>query len=100
VAACSTTSPDVVQRGDAQRLSQVQDATVPTPLWLPSTVTGRTDSTVPSCTCDRRWASPRWITSGLDVAQAVSDATSSASTSFFMDEFSCSPIQRNDAPGR
>lgn len=26
--ACSTTSPDVVQRGDAQRLSQVQDATV------------------------------------------------------------------------
>ncbi|MED5622277.1 glycine zipper 2TM domain-containing protein [Ideonella sp. BN130291] len=28
VAGCSTTSPDVVQRGDAQRLSQVQDATV------------------------------------------------------------------------
>jgi len=28
VAACSTTSPDVVQRGDAQRLSTVQDATV------------------------------------------------------------------------
>jgi outer membrane lipoprotein SlyB len=28
LAACSTTSPDVVQRGDAQRLSQVQDATV------------------------------------------------------------------------
>lgn len=27
-AACSTTSPDVIQRGDAQRLSQVQDATV------------------------------------------------------------------------
>lgn len=26
--ACSTTSPDVVQRGDAQRLSNVQDATV------------------------------------------------------------------------
>lgn len=26
--ACSTTSPDVVQRGDAQRMSQVQDATV------------------------------------------------------------------------
>lgn len=26
--ACSTTSPDVVQRGDAQRLSTVQDATV------------------------------------------------------------------------
>jgi outer membrane lipoprotein SlyB len=26
--ACSTTSPDVIQRGDAQRLSQVQDATV------------------------------------------------------------------------
>lgn len=26
--ACSTTSPDVVQRGDAQRLSQVQDAVV------------------------------------------------------------------------
>jgi outer membrane lipoprotein SlyB len=26
--ACSTTSPDVVQRGDAQRLAQVQDATV------------------------------------------------------------------------
>ncbi len=25
---CSTTSPDVIQRGDAQRLSQVQDATV------------------------------------------------------------------------
>lgn len=28
LAGCSTTSPDVVQRGDAQRLSQVQDATV------------------------------------------------------------------------
>ena len=27
-AGCSTTSPDVIQRGDAQRLSQVQDATV------------------------------------------------------------------------
>lgn len=28
LAACSTTSPDVIQRGDAQRLSQIQDATV------------------------------------------------------------------------
>jgi outer membrane lipoprotein SlyB len=28
LAACSTTSPDVVQRDDAQRMSQVQDATV------------------------------------------------------------------------
>ena len=28
LAGCSTTSPDVVQRGDAQRLAQVQDATV------------------------------------------------------------------------
>jgi outer membrane lipoprotein SlyB len=28
IAACSTSSPDVVQRGDAQRLSTVQDATV------------------------------------------------------------------------
>lgn len=28
LAACSTTSPDMVQRGDAQRLSTVQDATV------------------------------------------------------------------------
>ncbi len=28
LAACTTTAPDVVQRGDAQRLSQVQDATV------------------------------------------------------------------------
>lgn len=28
VSACSTTSPDVVQRGDAQRLATVQDATV------------------------------------------------------------------------
>lgn len=28
LAACSTTSPDVIQRGDAQRLSQVQDATI------------------------------------------------------------------------
>lgn len=28
IAGCSTTSPDVIQRGDAQRLSQVQDATV------------------------------------------------------------------------
>lgn len=27
-AACTTTSPDVIQRGDAQRMSQVQDATV------------------------------------------------------------------------
>lgn len=28
LAGCSTTSPDVIQRGDAQRLSQVHDATV------------------------------------------------------------------------
>ena len=28
LAGCSTTSPDVVQRGDAQRMSQVQDAVV------------------------------------------------------------------------
>jgi outer membrane lipoprotein SlyB len=28
LAACSTTSPDVIQRGDAQRLATVQDATV------------------------------------------------------------------------
>ena len=28
LAACTTTSPDVVQKGDAQRLSTVQDATV------------------------------------------------------------------------
>jgi outer membrane lipoprotein SlyB len=28
LAACTTTSPDVVQRGDAQRLATVQDATV------------------------------------------------------------------------
>lgn len=28
LAACSTSSPDIVQRGDAQRLSQIQDATV------------------------------------------------------------------------
>ena len=28
LAACSTTSPDVIQRNDAQRLSQVQDGTV------------------------------------------------------------------------
>jgi outer membrane lipoprotein SlyB len=28
ISGCSTTSPDVIQRGDAQRLSQVQDATV------------------------------------------------------------------------
>lgn len=28
LSACSTTNPDVVQRGDAQRLSLVQDATV------------------------------------------------------------------------
>lgn len=28
LAACSTSNPDVVQRGDAQRMSQVQDATV------------------------------------------------------------------------
>jgi outer membrane lipoprotein SlyB len=28
LAACSTTRPDVIQRGDAQRLSQVQDGTV------------------------------------------------------------------------
>ena len=26
--ACTTTNPDVIQKGDAQRLSQVQDATV------------------------------------------------------------------------
>ena len=28
LAACATSSPDVIQRGDAQRLSQVQDGTV------------------------------------------------------------------------
>jgi outer membrane lipoprotein SlyB len=28
LAACSTTSPDVIQRSDAQRMSQVQDGTV------------------------------------------------------------------------
>jgi outer membrane lipoprotein SlyB len=28
LAACTTTSPDIVQRGDAQRLATVQDATV------------------------------------------------------------------------
>lgn len=28
LAACTTTNPDVIQRGDAQRLSSVQDATV------------------------------------------------------------------------
>lgn len=28
LAACSTSSPDVIQRGEAQRMSQVQDATV------------------------------------------------------------------------
>jgi len=28
LAGCSTTSPDVIQRGDAQRLSKVQEATV------------------------------------------------------------------------
>ncbi|ALV05659.1 outer membrane lipoprotein [Roseateles depolymerans] len=28
LAACQTTNPDVIQRGDAQRLSQVQDATL------------------------------------------------------------------------
>lgn len=28
LAACTTTSPDIVQRGDAQRLASVQDATV------------------------------------------------------------------------
>ena len=38
LAACSTTSPDVIQRGDAQRLSQVQDATVLS--WRPVTVDG------------------------------------------------------------
>ena len=28
VAACTTTNPDIVQKGDAQRMSQIQDATV------------------------------------------------------------------------
>ena len=28
LAACATSNPDVIQRGDAQRMSQVQDATV------------------------------------------------------------------------
>ena len=28
LAACTTTSPDVIQKGEAQRMSQVQDATV------------------------------------------------------------------------
>ena len=28
LAACTTTNPDIVQKGDAQRMSQIQDATV------------------------------------------------------------------------
>jgi outer membrane lipoprotein SlyB len=28
LAACTTTNPDVIQKGDAQRMSQIQDATV------------------------------------------------------------------------
>mmetsp|Transcript_13044 Transcript_13044/g.52028 ORF Transcript_13044/g.52028 Transcript_13044/m.52028 type:complete len:293 (-) Transcript_13044:1816-2694(-) len=52
-------------------------ATAPTPLCEPSTVTGRTDSTVASWTCESRWASPRWTTSGLVVEQADS-ATAAA----------------------
>ena len=38
LAACTTTNPDVIQRGDAQRMSQVQDATVLS--WRPVTVDG------------------------------------------------------------
>ena len=48
--------------------------TAPAPLWLPSTNTGRTVSTVASTTLDMRWASLRLITSGLLVAQPASAA--------------------------
>jgi len=42
LSACSTTSPDMVQRGDAQRLSNVQDATVLSvrPVTVDGTQTG------------------------------------------------------------
>lgn len=42
LAACATSSPDVIQRGDAQRLSQVQDATVLTirPVTVDGSQTG------------------------------------------------------------
>jgi outer membrane lipoprotein SlyB len=42
LSACSTSSPDVVQRGDAQRLSDVQDATVLTirPVTVDGSQTG------------------------------------------------------------
>lgn len=42
LAACSTSSPDVIQRGDAQRLSDVRDATVLTirPVTVDGSQTG------------------------------------------------------------
>lgn len=42
LAACATSSPDVIQRGDAQRLSEVQDATVLTirPVTVDGSQTG------------------------------------------------------------
>jgi outer membrane lipoprotein SlyB len=45
LAACTTTSPDVIQRGDAQRLATVQDATV---LSVPPRDTGTMCSRVSS----------------------------------------------------
>ena len=47
-------------------------------------VTGRQDSTVASCTCDMRCASPRWMTSGFVVVQAARATTIVAISSFFI----------------
>jgi hypothetical protein len=59
-------------------------AAAPTPDWLPSTVTLRTDSTVASVMVDRRCASLRLTTSGLVVVQPASTATARIGRSFFM----------------
>jgi hypothetical protein len=42
----------------------------------------RTVSTTPSSTFDRRWASPRWITSGLLLAQATNRLADRANKPF------------------
>jgi hypothetical protein len=73
----------------------------PAPLWLPSTVTLRTDSTVASCTLARRCASPRWTTSGLVVVQAARVAIAAAAIRVLMSMLSSLgvPAQRRVARG-
>src|SRR5690606_1061678 len=61
----------------------------PMPLWLPSTTTGRTLSTTPSATWDRRCASPGLITSGLVVEHAANTHSDTTDTALAATDIIC-----------